>query len=32
MTGGDGSCVKQLTEEERNAREKKSDAGADIEL
>jgi hypothetical protein len=32
MTGGDGSCVKQLTEEERNEREKKSDADADNEL
>jgi hypothetical protein len=25
MTGGDGDCVKQLTEEEENEREKKSD-------
>jgi hypothetical protein len=32
MTGGDGDCIKQLTEEERKAREKKSDDDADHEL
>ena len=32
MTGGDGDCVKQLSEEELKAREKKSDEDADAEL
>ena len=32
MTGGDGDCVKQLSEEELKAREKKSDEDADREL
>jgi hypothetical protein len=32
MTGGDGDCIKQLSEEELKAREKKSDEDADAEL
>jgi hypothetical protein len=32
MTGGDGDCVKQLSEEELKTREKKSDEDADREL
>jgi len=32
MTGGDGSCVKQLSEEEQGAQERKSDQDADLEL
>jgi hypothetical protein len=32
MTGGDGDCIKQLSEEEQKAREKKSDDDADHEL
>ena len=32
MTGGDGSCVRQLSEEERSEQEKKSDQDADLEL
>jgi hypothetical protein len=32
MTGGDGDCIKQLSEEELKAREKKSDEDADAEF
>jgi hypothetical protein len=32
MTGGDGNCIKQLSEEELKAREKKSDEDADAEM